>query len=234
MRTRRKVLLATAAIVGAPLLGWAAYAAVSWRAFGRPHTGASDPLMTRYMPRADIVELHRTRIAAAPAEVYAAAREMDLQESPVIRAIFRGRERLLRAAPPDRPAHLPLITEMLSLGWGVLDEEPGRAIVLGTVTQPWKSDVVFRPLPPAEFAAFDSAGYVKIVVSFAALPLDDGGSEFRTETRALATDAESRRKFRRYWSVFSPGIRLIRTQSLQLVRRDAERRARTVMARAPG
>jgi hypothetical protein len=33
---------------------------------------------------------------------------------------------------------------------------------------------------------------------------------FRTETRAVATDAESRRKFRWYWSFLSPGIILIR------------------------
>ena len=114
-----------------------------------------------------------------------------------------------------------------ALGWGVLGEVPGRQIVLGAVTQPWQSNVVFRALPPNSYASWDSAGFVKIVVTLAADSLGPNESVFRTETRAVATDAASRAKFRRYWSVFSPGILLIRTQALSLVRREAERRERS-------
>ena len=53
---------------------------------------------------------------------------------------------------------------------------------------------------------------------------------FRTETRVTTTDAEARTKFRRYWSVFSPGIVLIRWLALEPVRREAERRVRTTRA----
>jgi hypothetical protein len=41
----------------------------------------------------------------------------------------------------------------------------------------------------------------------------------------VTTDAQSRRRFRRYWSVVSPGILLIRHETLRLVRREAERHA---------
>jgi hypothetical protein len=149
---------------------------------------------------------------------------MDLQQSGVIRAIFRGRELMLRSTAPPRPRQ-PLVSELRSLGWGVLEEVPGRQVVLGSVTQPWKADVAFGSVPRAAYADWDTAGYVKIVVTLAVDSLGLRESEFRTETRALATDAESRAKFRRYWAVFSPGILLIRTQALQLVRRDAERSA---------
>jgi hypothetical protein len=47
---------------------------------------------------------------------------------------------------------------------------------------------------------------------------------FSTETRVATTDAEARRKFRRYWSLLSPGIVMLRRESLRLVRREAERR----------
>jgi hypothetical protein len=50
---------------------------------------------------------------------------------------------------------------------------------------------------------------------------------FRTETRALATDATARARFRRYWAFASPGIALIRRLSLRPLRAEAERRART-------
>jgi len=41
----------------------------------------------------------------------------------------------------------------------------------------------------------------------------------------MATDPAARRKFRRYWSIFSPGIVLIRRVALRLTKLDAERRA---------
>jgi hypothetical protein len=94
------------------------------------------------------------------------------------------------------------------------------------VTQPWEANVVFRALPPERFAAFDEPGYVKIAWTLRADPIDARTSVARTETRVTTTDAVARRKFRRYWSVFSPGILLIRYASLTIVKSDAERRAR--------
>jgi hypothetical protein len=113
-----------------------------------------------------------------------------------------------------------------SIGWGVHAEVPGRELVMGAMTQPWKAHVVFRAIPPEDFAAFDVPGYVKIVWTLRADPVDATHSIFRTETRAIATDAEARRKFRRYWSLLSPGIIVIRWMSLGPLKADAERRAR--------
>ena len=69
---------------------------------------------------------------------------------------------------------------------------------MGAVTQPWRADVVFRPLPPEEFAAFHEPDYVKIVWTLRADSLGTTGSIFRTETRVLTTDPTARSKFRRY------------------------------------
>jgi hypothetical protein len=58
-------------------------------------------------------------------------------------------------------------------------------------------------------------------------PRNPGFAEtFRTETRAVATDAAARRNFRRYWSFLSPGIIVIRWMLLGPLKADAERRAR--------
>jgi hypothetical protein len=48
---------------------------------------------------------------------------------------------------------------------------------------------------------------------------------FRHETRVTTTDSVARAKFRRYWAVFSPGIKLIRWLLLPQVRAEAERHA---------
>ncbi len=96
---------------------------------------------------------------------------------------------------------------------------------MGAVTRPWEPDVVFQALPPDEFATFSEPGFVKIVWTLRADPLDSETSIFRTETRALATDARARARFRRYWAFVSPGIALIRRLSLRPLKREAERRA---------
>jgi hypothetical protein len=92
--------------------------------------------------------------------------------------------------------------------------------------QPWYANVVFRPLPPHEFVAFDEPDYVKILWTLRADAIGTNASIFRSETRAAATDATARAKCRRYWSFLSPGIILLRWASLKPLRADAERRVR--------
>jgi hypothetical protein len=128
------------------------------------------------------------------------------------------------------PIPRSLLAQVRAVGWGVLAEVPGREIVMGAVTQPWKADVVFRALPPDRFAAFDEPDFVKIAFTLRSDPVGDAESIFRTETRATTTDAGARAKFRRYWSMVSPGIILIRWLSLGPVRAEAERRHRSFTA----
>ena len=206
------------------------YAATQWLRYGHVRKRRGPPaLLDRFLPEYEVLERHQTRVGAPVDVTYAAAREMSLASSPVVRAIFRGRELLMRATANERPEQRPLqslIDEVLSIGWGVLAQEPGREIVLGAVTQPWKSDVKFRALPPDEFAAFDEPGFAKIAWTIRAEPLGPATSRFYTETRVATTDADARKRFRRYWTLVSPGVRLIRRESLRLVRADAEHRYR--------
>jgi hypothetical protein len=184
----------------------------------------ADALLDIFMPSYEVVERHHVRVAA-PAEVaFAAATEMDLRQSPVVRGIFKSREWILGGRAARDPVPSGLLAQMRAIGWGVLAEVPGREIVMGAVTQPWMADVVFRALPPDTFAAFDEPDYVKIVWTLRTDPIGDGESMFRTETRASTTSPTARAKFRRYWSLVSPGIILIRWVSLWPLKAEAERR----------
>jgi hypothetical protein len=104
---------------------------------------------------------------------------------------------------------------------------------MGAVTKPWEANVVFRSLPPNEFATFNEPGYVKIAWTLRADANSPTNSVFRTETRAVPTDAMARRKFRRYWSLLSPGIIAIRWMMLRPLKAEAERRAVTSRLRKP-
>lgn len=210
----------------AALLAGAGYGAAAWYRYGRVKPGGrGDELLDRFMPQYEVRERHETRVKAPASVTFAAARGLELHRSRLIRAIFRGRELLMGSTGRSRPVPRPFLDEVLSLGWRVLAEQPERQIVLGAATQPWMADVVFRGLPPEEFTAFAEPDYVKIVWTFAVTPLGDDESLFHTETRVATTDRSARRKFRRYWTALSPGILLIRWETLRLVRRAAESRA---------
>ena len=213
--------------LGAAALYGLGRVATTWLRYGRaPKRRGAPTLLDRYLPTYEVLERHHTRVAAPVEVTYAAARELSLMSSPVVRAIFRGRELLMRAHAAGEQSPQSLIDEVLSIGWGVLAQETGREIVLGAVTQPWEAEVHFRALPPDEFASFDTPGFAKIAWTIRADPVGETTSRFTTETRVATTDPEARKRFRRYWTMVSPGIRLIRRESLRLVRSDAERRYR--------
>lgn len=215
---------------------YAAYAGTTWLRYGHMRRTADDdqdPLLDRFMPTYEVVERHHIRIGAPADITFAAACDVDFQQSTLIRAIFKGRELMLGAAPDvsERPRGLLALTT--SLGWGVLAEVTDREVVVGAVTQPWKANVVFRALAPDAFAAFNDPDYVKIAWTLRADPIGAEESIARTETRVATTDAAARRKFRRYWSLVSPGIVIIRRVALTLVRAEAERRARSKVFASP-
>ena len=214
-----------AAGIAAIAVGWAGYAALAWRRYGCVSSRRGpDELLDRFMPLYEVGEEHETRVRAGAVLTYEVLAGLDFDRSALVSAIFRGREILLRAHARRRPPR-PFLEEIRGLGWRVLAEIPGRQLVFGAVTRPWEADVQFRGVPPDAYARFDEPGYVKIVWTVAVEPLPGGESVFRTATRVATTDRDSRRRFRRYWAVFSPGILLIRSEMLRLVRTEAERRA---------
>lgn len=205
--------------------GWAAYSALRYLQYpavprpSRRKPGALD----LFMPEAEVDEEVAVHVAASPAETMAAAQRLDLLHLPVARTIFATRAVLLRtsaAAPAG-----PFLDAVTSLGWGLLAEEPGTLLVFGAVTRPWEGNVVFRALEPREFVAFAEPEFAKIVWTLQ-VEAEGTGTRCSTQTRVTTTDARARRKFRRYWSLFSPGILLVRHLALRAIKRAAEREAR--------
>ena len=187
-----------------------------------PPSNERDALLDGFMPTHEVLEHHEVHVAASAATTYAAAKELDLMNRPIVRTIVKGRELILGATPDRQPRPHALIAEMQAIGWGVLAEIPDREIVMGAVTRPWDANVVFRAIPPGEFSSFREPGYVKIVWTLRADPIDGGHSIFSTETRAVATDPIARSKFRTYWSFLSPGIILIRMAAVRALGTEAE------------
>jgi hypothetical protein len=211
---------------------YATVAGMAWYRYGRTSelpAGEQDELLDSFMPGYDIIERHHINVNAPATLTFAAAGDQQLFDLPLVRAIFKTREVVLGGRPSDRPQPRALLAAVHDLGWGVLAERPDREIVMGAVTRPWEPDVTFRAIPPADFASFSEPGLVKIVWTLRADPVTERTSVFRTETRAVATDAYARARFRRYWALVSPGIWLIRRLSLGPLKLDAERRFRPTL-----
>jgi len=219
---------------GLAVAAYASCAGITWFLYGHPRrnvrSGEEEPLLDQFIPDYEVVERPRMLVAAPVEIAFASACEMNIQESGIVRAIFRTRTLFLGGEPERETRPLGLIEQARAWGWGILAENPGREIVFGGVTQPWLANPRFRALPPDEFRGFHEPGYVKIAWTLRADPVSAEKSILRSETRAVATDRSSRAKFRRYWSFVMPGTAVIRRMALRMVKAEAEHRARSAMA----
>jgi hypothetical protein len=184
-------------------------------------------LIDKYLPTAEFHDYHEARVQAEPERAYTALRDLDMMKSPMIRALFalrtipsRSRSSALSQATATKPASF--VQMSLDAGMVIFEEIPGQELVAGCVTRPWQPVVKFLGLPAPEFIAFREPGFTKIAWNIAVAPAGPGYSLVSTETRIAPTDAGSRRKFRLYWLLFSPGIRLIRRIALRLLKLELD------------
>lgn len=190
----------------------------------KPHT--QDPAIAWYLPRPEFRERHEV-VVRAPAEfVFEAAEHFELTSVPLVRAIFRMRERLMGVRAAAERDRRPFVESAQAMGWGILELRAGRERVMGAECRPWLADVTFEPLAPEEFAVDLRPDRVKIAWSLEATPMGPARARLASETRVAANDAPSLAKFRRYWRWARFGIVAIRWLVLPAIRRDAERRWR--------
>jgi hypothetical protein len=179
-------------------------------------------LIDQFMPNYDLAIVHSWVLRAPPEKCFETIVGYDLFQIPVFRVLIGARvlpQRLAdvarrrgrQAAEPSAPPTFRL-RDMPSRGWMLLGERPGVELAFGGVSQPWKPRAGSPSTPGTreEFAAFDQPGFVKLVESTRVDPYGERSSIVTMETRVLATDDESRRRFRRYWLVVGPFSHLLR------------------------
>jgi hypothetical protein len=190
----------------------------------RPEPGEASELDGLF-PRYDFSERHRIRIAAGPAAVDRALRTFTLGETPIARALMtvRALPALLSGRRLTWPrSDEPFFARTLGPSRVLLADRPGYRVV-GLAGPMWalRGRLVRFEDAPA-FEAFDAPGNVKAVLAFAITAAGDDGTQLATETRVLAMDPDSRRRFARYWFVIRPWSGLIRREWLRAIRRRAE------------
>ncbi len=167
-------------------------------------------LIDQYLPNWDVHELHEIKILIPPVQAYRAVKDLDLGRSLLIRILFT-----IRGLPHRNAVTLETLKQV---GFVVLEEDPPTEIVLGLIGRFWKMRGGLRAFEAIEFVSFADPGFVKAAWNFHVAPTV-GGSMVTTETRIIATDAPSRRAFRRYWFFIGPFSGLIRREALRLIKR---------------
>ncbi len=169
-------------------------------------------LIDDFLPQYDFIETHDVKIRAAAETVFGAVNEIDLCESPLIRALF-----FLRGLPNG---HLKL-ADLRKSKFEILGVEKDREMLLGLAGKFWTPRGEMQTINTENFRDFNKEGFAKAVWNFS---VDCSGNETRltTETRICCLDDASRRSFGFYWTFIQPFSSLIRREMLRIVKKKAE------------
>lgn len=184
-------------------------------------------LLDTFLPTFDQHNHHVTMIRASPDQVHAALQTVTMDELPISRLLMAIRAlpgRLTTRGRASGTLHRPVLHLLTSRNFASLADEPGVEMVVGLISQPWKlrGGAAHRIVDARDFVAFSQPGFTKVAMNFSFHPVD-GSTRVATETRILATDPDTRTRFRRYWRVVRIGSGIIRWDLLRAIKRRAER-----------
>ena len=178
-------------------------------------------ILDEFIPVWQFRERHARRIAAPPARVFEAIKNVRANEILFFKTLTwirrggrRTSESILNAGDSA-----PLLEVATKNGFIYLAEDAPRELVVGTmVIAPPGLDCA---LTPQTFKTTLAPGFALAVMNFLVTPDGQGNSLVSTETRVFANDASARRRFARYWRFIYPGSALIRRMWLRAVARRA-------------
>jgi hypothetical protein len=183
-------------------------------------------LLDDIVPFYDVSSRHTISVAATPALVYQAARQVNLGRPAVVRVLMGLRSIPAWFGTAFRSHHRPLEIgnerRIGSLGFTLIAESEGEEFVLGIMGRFWTPTGDLVPGSAEDFRKPPPPGLAQAVWSFRVAP-SGAGSALSTETRVRCGDAATRRKFLRYWWIIRPGSGLIRASMLRMIRSEAER-----------
>jgi hypothetical protein len=186
------------------------------------------PHLTRlddWMPCWQVAERHTLEVTATPEKVFSAIRAVRADEISFFRTLIAirrcgesgGPENILNA-----PEEKPLLDVATQTTFVLLEEEPPRELVVGTIIAAPRDARVSGRLAPDLFRTSLQPDWVLATMNFAVAPNRDGGSTVSTETRIYANSPSALRRFGIYWRLIHPGSDIIRRMWLRAIRLRAE------------
>jgi hypothetical protein len=177
------------------------------------------------LPNAHFVTRQSRWIDAPPDIVWDQLHAMKLTGLPVTMAL--GAVRFLPVLLSGKSVgHLHDRSFLDALPVPLLASEEPESVVFGGALQAWRltGGDESPELGAEELQGWIEPGWVKVAMDFRLSPAR-GGTELTSETRVLATDPTTRRRFALYWLFVQPGSTAIRWEVLTAVQLRAEARA---------
>lgn len=160
---------------------------------------------------------HRRRAAAAPDDLWTAARELRLSETGTLGRLVRWR---IPGTKPDQT-----FRGLLSEYPFVVLAEGERWSLSGLCGRIWTMTRDYPRLDgPEAFRAWSEPGTVRVVLATWVTADGDGGSEIVSEARVAPVDRAAELRLRSLWVVIGMFERLIGAESLELAVAHAEGR----------
>lgn len=170
-----------------------------------------------YLPNPHHTEINRIFVKAKPEAAWQAARHFDAAEMPWVRLLFdiraipdwlKGKKR----TEDDRRVSVDQVTRK-NTGFMILEEIPGREVVVGSVGQFWHLNIPFASVKPSGFRDFNEPGWGKLAWAISVEPFGEG-STVCLELRTTATDDESWANLNRYYGIIGLGSKPIRSAAM--------------------
>lgn len=181
-------------------------------------------LLDLIMPTFDVAERHSIVVDRDLQRTWEAVESVDLLRPPLIRVLLELRALPSRLVPGRRPALAVLrLADLPASGFVVLAEAPGREIVYGLVGPVWSLRFKPGPFDRDSFGSLVILDGVKIAFSVSVARRGRRKTAIATETRVVACNEASRRRFLRYWRVVGPFSGVIRVLMLREMRSAARR-----------
>jgi hypothetical protein len=187
-------------------------------------------LLDGLLPSYDATRVEHEVITGALDAVYDAVRSADFMKawrgSPAVRFLFAARSLGERAVATvgRRPHTEPPAPESMRLAdmptrgeWVLLGADPPQEIVFGAVGRFWAGGTTWEEIDAAGFRDFDRPGFAKLACNFSLRPYGTERTLVSYECRTLATDAEARAGFLRYWRPLAPFIGVVLRAQLGVV-----------------
>lgn len=162
----------------------------------------------RYLPKPRHVEVNRIYVRASPENAWETARHFDMGQIHWVRLLFNIRTLPdwlsgKKSTHEDPRIGVDQVAEN-DKGFHILEEIPGREVVVGAIGQFWHLHIPFMEVAPAEFRDFDTPGWGKVAWAISVEPFGEG-STIGLELRTAATDDAAWEKLHRYYALIGIG-----------------------------
>jgi len=173
-------------------------------------------LIDKYLPDYHFNEFHSIEVNGFMGSIYQKMLRCDFSKSSLINILFRVR---------GVPVKVYSIEHLTSMGFIKLDEEPGKEILFGMVTDNPMFNTCKSNVSSQEFIHRTGNTIIKAVINFRIQDKSNSQHIISTETRVWCGSKAMKSKFKCYWFFIKPFSQLIRKSMLKQLKMQIQHTA---------